>query len=231
MPANLIAPATLRVLVVEDERRLRQLLLEEIPEMGFSAAGVASAEEARRLLSSASATSDQACDIVLLDLQLPGMGGMEFFQQVRQNSPQLEVIILSGFGDLDAARQAIHLNVVDFLTKPCRLNELESALDRACRRIRQRGPTARSANQEQPVQSPVTPPLPPLSPDANPATTPAGAAAATAAVTLAQHERQLIIEALARHGGNRSAAAAELGISRRKLHYRLAEYRTTDNDE
>src|SRR5690606_38767188 len=69
------------------------------------------------------------------DLQLPVMAGMDLFQQVRQRWPATQVIILTGFGDLEAAKAAIRLDVVDFLSKPCHLREVEVALDRARRRL------------------------------------------------------------------------------------------------
>ncbi len=186
----------IRVLIVEDEPRFRELLLDEIPDMGFPATAVGSAEEARRVMEA------DPHDILLLDLQLPLMGGMEFFQLVRRHWPASQVIILTGFGGLDAAKQAIRMDVVDFLTKPCHLNELETALDRACRRLAGENVLSDSASSPGSLSAPVPP-----------------------GVTLAEHERRLILETLARHHGNRTAAAVELGISRRTLHYRLSEYK------
>jgi DNA-binding NtrC family response regulator len=178
------------VLIVEDEVRLRELLVDVIPEMGFPAVAVRSAEEASKLMES------DPREIVMLDLQLPVMSGMDFFEQVRQRWPATQVIILTGFGNLATAKAAIRLDVVDFLVKPCHLNEVEFSLDRARRRIRG---TATSPDAA------IAPPL-------------------DNAQTLADSERLLIFAALKRHNGNRTAAAAELGISRRTLHYRLREY-------
>ncbi len=83
-------------------------------------------------------------DIVLLDLNLPGMTGMDFFRKLRDRWPITQVIILTGFGDLESAREAIRLDVVDFLTKPCHLGELEQALDRAASASRAMLPPATS---------------------------------------------------------------------------------------
>jgi len=188
----------LRVLIVEDESRLRDLLLDVVPDMGFPATAARSAEEAVRLMES------QTHDIVLLDLQLPLMGGMDFFEQIRIRWPETEVIILTGFGDIAAAKKAIHLDVVDFLSKPFHLKSIEVALDRARRRSR--------ARQPQPL-SPTRPEFEPSNP------------ADASDVTLAENEKRQILAALARTNGNRTAAAADLGISRRTLHYRLNQYR------
>jgi DNA-binding NtrC family response regulator len=188
---------TPRVLIVEDESRLRSLLLEEIPDMGFPATGARSAEEAKRVMES------DPHEIMLLDLRLPIMGGMEFFESVRASWPRTQVVVLTGYGDLESARMAIRLNVVDFLSKPCRLRELEVALDRARQRISPAGEAIKSAG-----------------PLANAATEDQSSLA-----TLAQREREQIAAALEKTGGNRTAAARALGISRRTLHYRLREYR------
>ncbi|HEY1922341.1 MAG TPA: response regulator [Tepidisphaeraceae bacterium] len=193
MPAlSPAASGNLHVLVVEDESRLRDLLLDVLPDMGYTPAAARSAEEAARIMES------HPHDILLLDLQLPGMGGMDFFELVRDRWPQTQVIIVTGFGELSAATRAIHLDVVDFLAKPCHLGDLEQSLDRARQRITTRGRL-------------------PIPPSAYPAEN-------ESAQTLKQSERELILAALARNEGNRSATARELAISRRTLYYKLREY-------
>ena len=166
-----------------------------IPELGFGVCGASSAEEALSIMES------DPQDILLLDLQLPGMSGMELCERVRQSWPATEVVILTAFGDLETARRAIHLDVVEFLCKPFHLCDIELAFDRARKRVMRR--------------SDRLDPLP----------APESIDSSGQAVTLAQAEYRQILGSLARHSGNRTAAAEELGISRRTLHYRLAEYR------
>ena len=144
---------------------------------------------------------DATSHILLLDLNLPAMGGMEVLEKVRENWPGTEVIILTGFGDLEAAKKAIHLDVVEFLTKPAHLGELEQAIDRAGKRL------------DEAATATLPPPAPPTMPqDLPPAT------------TLDEVEREHILAALARNSGNRKHTATELGISLRTLYYRLNEY-------
>jgi DNA-binding NtrC family response regulator len=126
------------------------------------------------------------------------MDGLETLARLREKSTALQAIVLTGFASIDAAKQAMHLDVVEFLTKPCHLGELEQALDRALRRM---APTA-------PAVLDMTPDLPPPS----------------AGMTLDEVERQHILIALRRNNGNRTATAQELGISRRTLYYKLEEY-------
>jgi DNA-binding NtrC family response regulator len=191
-----------RVLIVEDEARLRELLLDVIPDLGFPASAARSAEEARKLMEA------EPHDIMLLDLQLPMMDGMDFFEEVRTRWPDTQVIVLTGFGDMESARKAIHLDVVDFLSKPFHLNTIEVALDRA----RRRGHSRIAATSQPQVAEKDAP-----------------AVGEYYDVTLAQSEKRQILAALERNNGNRTAAAAELGISRRTLHYRLNQYRKADD--
>ncbi len=194
----------LSVLIVEDEPRLRELLLRAVTSWGFSVTGARSAEEALRLMNA------EARQIVIMDLNLPGeMNGIDALEAMRQRWPTMAAIILTGFGDLEAAKKAIHLDVVDFLTKPCHLGDLEVAVDRARRRIAPPvKPTIEAIDFGEP--EPAAPPLE-AEDDEGPK-------------TLEEVERQTILAALARHDGNRAATAAELGISLRTLYYRLGEY-------
>src|SRR2546430_425983 len=117
-----------KVIVVEDEARVRNMLSAALAQMGFDATFVSSSEAATKTI------AQNTFDIMILDLNLSGMGGIEFLQSLRRKDQNIQVIILTGFGNLEAAKTAIHLDVVEFLTKPCKLGELEIALDRARKR-------------------------------------------------------------------------------------------------
>jgi two-component system, response regulator RegA len=188
----------LSVLLVDDENRLREALSRAIASWGFEVGEARSAEEAMRVM------QGKAFDISILDLNLPGMGGIELFEKFRGINPRHQVIVLSGFGNLEAARAAIRLDVVDFLEKPCHLGELEQSLHRATQRIRSVG----EVEEEKEVV----------------VKTEGAEVGSGADVTLQSVERQHILQSLARNGGNRTATAAELGISRRTLQYKLLEY-------
>lgn len=181
-----------RVMIVEDEPRLRELLGDALRGWGLQSIAFRTGEDALR-------AENVDADIVLLDLNLPGIGGLETLAELRQRKIDAPAIVLTGFGDLPAAQRAIELGVSAFLTKPCRLGELEQAIDRCRRQL-----THEPAVLEERGVTPGTP------------------IAGTS--TLDEVERQHILDALARHNGNRTATAAALGISRRTLQYRLAEY-------
>jgi DNA-binding NtrC family response regulator len=182
------------VLIVDDEPRIRELLLDLCPDLGLLPTAVRSAEEAIRVIDAA----PSAPDILILDLQLPLTSGLDFLQALRERCVAAQVIILTGFGDLETARRAIHLNVLEFLTKPCPLSEIELALDRAKRALPDR--------RLQPAADV------PANSDSD--------------MSLAESEYHLIVSALHRSAGNKTLAATQLGISRRTLHYRLNYYRS-----
>ena len=198
-----------QVLLVEDENRLREMLTRAIHEMGFVPTAAPQAEAALRLLDQ---RGERGFDILIVDLNLPGITGLELLEQTHARWPTTQAIILTGFGDLDAARQAIRLDVVDFLSKPCPLGELEVALDRARnRRLKAAGvdpasvtpPTESAASTvEEEAESPDSPPVP----------------------SLEEMEQRHILAVLERNHGNRTSTATELGISLRKLYYRLGQY-------
>src|SRR5829696_1856445 len=165
-----------RVLVVEDEPRMRDLLAHAIGGWGFEVAEARSGEEALRL------AAEQPPDIVLLDLNLPGIDGIEMFRRLRDRVPGVQGIVLTGFGSLDSARQAIHLDVVEFLTKPAPLGDLEHALDRAIRRLAPHMPTP-----------PIIPDMMHDAPDLD---------ESEPGQTLAEVERRHILETLTRNDGN-----------------------------
>ena len=208
----MIITAPRRVLIVEDDSSQQLMYQRALRSMDFESASATTADAARRELSKGRFAA------VILDLQLGAELSLELFEEIRERYPAISVVIVTGYGTLEFARKTIHMDVVDFLAKPVPLSELEVALDRAWSR-------------HVFVQSPVAklfPHVPKGRGDVSgAATATAGAPDITARANLNIDavERELIIEALRRSGDNRKAAAEMLGISERKLYYRLTQYR------
>jgi DNA-binding NtrC family response regulator len=197
---NLLTPSSIKhVLIVDDEPHIREMLSRAVREMGFEAIEARSAEHATKLLADG-ATSPL---IILLDLNLPGMDGLEFMRQLRSRDQRSQIIVLTGFGSIEAAQVAIRHDTVDFLTKPCPLEELERALARAQQRAAA-GMLSHDCGTESPPCDADDPGIVPLK----------------------ELEHRHILAALDRRHGNRAAAAADLGISERTLYYHLARYST-----
>ena len=189
-------PVTATVLLVDDEPRLRQLLGQSIEQLGFHCQAVGSAERAWRHIQKTPPT------MAILDLNLPEMDGMTLLEQLHSEHPQLPVIILTAFGDLPRAQRAIHFDVVDFLTKPYQLCDLEQALNRAFKQSRYHG--AASLETDDASAAFDQPPEP---------------------APLAEIERQHVLDTLEYYQGDRSRTAEALDISLRTLYYRLSQYR------
>ena len=207
------------VMVVEDDPRVRKMLTSALKEMGFAATFCATAEAAARML------ANQSFDTLILDLNLPGLGGIEFLEYLRRQGCNVPAIIMTGFGDLEAAKKAIHLDVVDFLTKPCTLGNLEVALARAKSRRKGQIIDRASASTQPELQLEELPRSPrTFAPTVAAELTTGEAAGSSVDGSMGETERRHILAVLQKHNGNRSTTAAELGISVRKLYYRLGEY-------
>src|SRR3954465_14728935 len=96
VPESKPLPSGNEVVVVEDDPRVRNMLAGALKEMGFAGTFCASAEAANRALGSGG-----NFDVLILDLNLPGTGGIEFLESVRRQKNDIQAIILTGFGDLE----------------------------------------------------------------------------------------------------------------------------------
>jgi DNA-binding NtrC family response regulator len=113
------------VLIIEDEARLARNIRAYLELHGFQAQASASAEEGLRLLERFSA------DGIVLDLQLPGMNGLEALARIRQLHPRAKTVMVTGHGSIEAAVEAMRTGAYDFLTKPVSLAKLKLLLEGA----------------------------------------------------------------------------------------------------
>ncbi|MFN3167178.1 MAG: response regulator [Phycisphaeraceae bacterium] len=206
------------VLVVDDEQRLRDVLVRGIVQMGYEAAGSPTGEDALRQM------RDNPRGVVIVDLNLPGIDGLTLFEKLRLGWPAVQVIVLTGFGDLDTAKQAIRLDVVDFLTKPTHLGELEQALSRAWQRIDDAAGLD-IVQLPEPTKDEIR--FDHLDDDEAHGLADAPEHAGVVprpGESLDALERRHILDTLAQHDGNRRTTADALGISLRTLYYRLSQY-------
>jgi len=116
------------VLLVDDDDAFRSVLAAELTRMHFQVTAVATAAEALRQV------VDHGPDVVLLDLRLPDVDGLEALRRIRQASPTTDVIMLTGHGSLDEAVESIRIGAFDYVTKPCPLDELDIRIRRALER-------------------------------------------------------------------------------------------------
>jgi len=110
---------TARIMVVDDEAAERVSLAEILRLEGYHVATAASGEEALSLLD-----KSDPFDLMLLDIKMPGIDGLEVADVVRKQSPNTVVILLTAFGTLETAVQAIKRGAHDYLLKPCPIPDI-----------------------------------------------------------------------------------------------------------
>jgi DNA-binding NtrC family response regulator len=116
------------LLLVDDDATFRRVLAGELKRLNFDVVAVGSGSEAVQ------AAIDFEPLIVLLDLQLPDMDGLEVLQLLRAKTPGIEVIMLTGHGSIDSAIEAMRLGAADYVAKPCPLDDLELRIQRSMER-------------------------------------------------------------------------------------------------
>ncbi|MCF7928631.1 MAG: sigma-54 dependent transcriptional regulator [Spirochaetales bacterium] len=114
-----------RVLVIDDEAGIRQILSEIITDEGHTAFTAADGIEGLSLL------NQEPIDVVLLDVWLPNMGGIDVLKKIKEDYPRIEVIIISGHANIDMAVSAVKLGAFDFLEKPLSLERVVTLIRNA----------------------------------------------------------------------------------------------------
>jgi DNA-binding NtrC family response regulator len=122
------------LLLVDDDAAFRQVVAGELGRFGYEIDSVGTGEEAIRRVAEAEP------EVVLLDLRLPVMDGLETLKAIQAAAPAVEVIMLTGHGSIDTAIESIRIGASDYVVKPCPLDELQIRIQRALERrsLRQR---------------------------------------------------------------------------------------------
>src|SRR5690349_1753324 len=120
----------LNLLVIDDERTVREACREVAESLGFHAYAVSSAEEAFQIIAT------QNIDVVLLDCRLPGTNGNDALATLKQHRPDLTIIVVTGFGTVQSAVQAMKEGAYDYVTKPFSKDELTLLLERVVNHLK-----------------------------------------------------------------------------------------------
>jgi len=113
----------LRVLIVDDEAELMTALKERLTLRGFAAEGVTTGADALAYL------EKNPCDVVLLDVKMPGLGGLEVIQRIKTRWLSLEVVLLTGHGSVRDVEEGMALGAFDYLMKPVKIEDLIQVLE------------------------------------------------------------------------------------------------------
>ena len=107
-----------RVLIVDDEGQFVDAVVERLRLRGFDAEGVTTGHEAMELLGQSS------YDVLLLDVKMPGLGGLEILSRVKEKWPGLRVVFLTGHGSSQDAEKGMELGAFDYVMKPVNIDDL-----------------------------------------------------------------------------------------------------------
>jgi len=114
-----------RVLIVEDDAEIRSAAHDALVDLGYDAYAEASAERALAVV------HQHMPSVVLADVRMPGMSGIDFCRHLTGDWPQVPVVLMTAFGDVDTAVEALRAGAFDFITKPISFDHLKSTLERA----------------------------------------------------------------------------------------------------
>jgi DNA-binding NtrC family response regulator len=106
------------ILIVEDEAKMRRLLELNLGEDGFQTLSAPDVETGLDLL------RQNSVDLVLTDLKLPGMGGLEFLQTIKRQNANLPVVVMTAYGSVETAVEAMKAGASDYVLKPFSLAEM-----------------------------------------------------------------------------------------------------------
>jgi len=122
---NAEVSATDTILVVDDEARIRRLLEMALADHGYRVLTVGSTDEAEHVL------EEEVVDLVLSDLALPGRSGLDLLAHLRSQGSEVPVILITAFGTVESAVEAMKLGAFDYVIKPFRTEEIEALVARA----------------------------------------------------------------------------------------------------
>ena len=139
-----------RVLVVEDEASIREMVALNLKMAGWEVVEAPSAERALELMH-----HGEECDAALLDIMLPGMDGLSLCETIRRENNEIGIIIVSAKGQESDKIRGLSIGADDYITKPFSVSELVARLEALTRRIKRGGVPAKPAEeQEQLISGP-----------------------------------------------------------------------------
>ncbi|MGB5986786.1 MAG: response regulator [Desulfobacterales bacterium] len=121
----------INILLVDDERDFVEILSLRLSDAGHRVRTAFSGQEALAVLAETEGDALPETDVIILDIKMPGMDGIETLKQIKARCPVVEVILLTGHGAVDTAVQGLKSGAFDYLLKPADFEELATKLEAA----------------------------------------------------------------------------------------------------
>ncbi len=115
----------IKLLFVDDDKTFSKVMKKELTRMGYSVICADCGETAIETL------RKRNFEVIILDIKMPGIGGLNTLQEVKEIDPEMEVIMLTGRATIESAVESMKMGAYDYITKPCRLSELDMLLKKA----------------------------------------------------------------------------------------------------
>jgi DNA-binding NtrC family response regulator len=135
----------INVLIVDDERDFVEMLSLRLIDAGHRVQAAYSGQEALKILDEPGEEQWPEIDVVILDIKMPGMDGIETLKQIKARHPVVEVILLTGHGAVDSAVEGLKAGAFDSLLKPADFDELTAKLEAARKQKSEHEERAREA--------------------------------------------------------------------------------------
>jgi DNA-binding response OmpR family regulator len=133
------------ILVVDDDPQTQEDIAEMLSKEGYNLTTVGSGEEALKMI------REKDFDVVLTDLMMPGISGMDVLREIKKIKPRTRVIIITAFATIESAVEAMKMGASDYISKPFKINEVQVTVKRALEEIKFR--EALGSSKEESIQA------------------------------------------------------------------------------
>ena len=120
-----------QILILDDEPIVLKRLKPALEKAGYEV------EAFSRSLEASNRVMEKEFDVVITDLKMEGLDGMQFLTQVKSRSPSTEVIVITGFATMETAKESFKKGVFDFLAKPFKLGEIQEVVAKAIHKVKE----------------------------------------------------------------------------------------------
>lgn len=120
-----------QILVIDDDKEMRSLLKDYFSESGFSVSEYSSASQAVTQMQNDHGLFAEEIDLIISDINMPGMSGLEFTETFKRINPKVPIILITAFGSIETAINSIRKGAFDYIVKPFKLEELSVTVERA----------------------------------------------------------------------------------------------------